>query len=204
MPVTSVNMRPKFGYMMRYGIVYDMQVKMCMVNQDTGAVVWPFVDTPEDQYLIQGTMDRVCISFTSTDLGFADGTWTCCRWGNAKISKYYDGTLLLCKRYLFAGWYYQLGQFFRNDIQYISGKEERIVNWKFVRNLQSGGDCKLELANYGTGAGEYRIKIWMYERHVKYNDDGSMTEISNNESYCRFEIWKNGGGEGYFYFTATD
>ena len=197
---TSVNMRPKFGYMMRYGIVYDMQVKMCMVNQDTGAVVWPFVDTPEDQYLIQGTMDRVCISFTSTDLGFAEELGLPAD-KNAKISKYYNGTLFSVKDIYSLGGTTNKGNF-RNDIQYILEKKEG-SDWKFVRNLQSGGDCRLELANYGTGAGEYRIKIWMYERHVKYNDDGSMTEISNNESY-KYEIWKNGGGEGYFYFTATD
>ena len=193
-------MRPKFGYMMRYGIVYDMQVKMCMVNQDTGAVVWPFVDTPEDQYLIQGTMDRVCISFTSTDLGFAEELGLPAD-KNAKISKYYNGTLFSVKDIYSLGGTTNKGNF-RNDIQYILEKKEG-SDWKFVRNLQSGGDCRLELANYGTGAGEYRIKIWMYERHVKYNDDGSMTEISNNESY-KYEIWKNGGGEGYFYFTATD
>lgn len=195
---TSINMRPKFGLMMRYGIVYDLQVKMCMIKQETNEVVWPFADTPQNQYMIEGTMDRVRLTFKSSELGFSDVNGLAAT-KNAKVSKYFNGVLFSIQDlYCLGG--SSKGNFY-SDINYTLEKKEG-ANWTPIKDLQSGPDCRLELQNIQCGAGEYRIKVWMYERHVQYNN-GSMTEISHDSNYI-YKLWEMSPGEGVFYFTVVD
>lgn len=194
----SVNMRPKFGLMMRYGKIYDIQVKMCMINQDTNEVVWPFADTPQSQYMIEGPMDRVRLVFQSTQLGFSNANGLDAS-KNAKVSQYFNGTLFtLQDLYSLGG--SDKGQFY-NDVNYTLEKKEG-SDWKKIKDLQNGSECRLELNNLKCGTGEYRIKVWMYERHVKY-ENGNVTTIQNDPNYV-YDVWKMGNGEGLFYFTVVE
>ena len=65
-----------------------------------------------------------------------------------------------------------------------------------MEDLQSGPSCNVQIRG---NAGEYRVCVWMDEKHITANDDGSFTDNGKSEKY---EIYNVGGGEGIFYFTA--
>ena len=191
---TSVNIRPKFGHMMRYGKRYDFQCKLCMINQDTGVTVWPFVDTPLDQYFISGTMDRVHVTFTSTTLGFTEEKgWAASK--GTKISANTNGIIFSVKDIYSLGGTTNKGNYF-SYIHYILERKEG-ADWVKVQDLQSGKECRVQLNGV---AGEYRVLVWMDERNVT-KDDSTGTITDKNDAYV-YNIYELGGNEGIFYFTA--
>ena len=193
----SINVRPKFGLMLRYGKEYDVQIKVNVVKASTGEVVWPFVDTPVDQYLLEGKLDKVQISFSSsgTALGFDNQLGLPAESGKV-INKQFNDVLIYAKDV------YSLGgntnrEDFKNDVMYTLQRKEG-ADWVTVET-QKGKEYRPNLNNT---AGEYRVLIWMYERHV-FEDGTTFTNDTDprRENY-KYEIWQNGGGEGIFYFRA--
>ncbi len=189
----SINVRPNFGYQMYYGKSYDAQCEIKVIDPATGQVMWPLADTPQDQYLLSGTLERVKVSFTSTTLGFSEELGLDASRG-AKVDKNFGGTLFTIKDLYSLGGSTNKGNFY-NDLHYILEKKVG-GTWQKVEDLQSGPSCNVQIRG---NAGEYRVCVWMDEKHITANDDGSFTDNGKSEKY---EIYNVGGGEGIFYFTA--
>lgn len=189
----SINVRPNFGYQMYYGKSYDAQCEIKVIDSATGQVMWPLADTSQDQYLLNGTLNRVKVSFTSTALSFSEEFELDASRG-AKVDKNFGGTLFTVKDLYSLGGSTNKGNFY-NDLHYILEKKVG-GTWQKVEDLQSGPNCNVQIRG---NAGEYRVCVWMDEIHITANDDGSFSHNGKSEKY---EIFNVGGGEGIFYFTA--
>lgn len=180
----DINIRPCSGLMMEYGKTYEVQVRMSVIIRNTGEEIWPFADTPTDQYMIDTVMDKVSVSFTSTLLGF-DEEWGLSASRGATINKNSSNVTLFSVKKL-----YSLKGDRWNDVRYILERKEG-SEWVKVRDLQDGQNC---LVSTDGIAGEYRVKVWMKaEKCPGYNQ---------SHTWYDYKIYEQGGDVGIFYFKA--
>lgn len=191
---TSINIRPCSGLMMDYDKAYEVQIKLTIINQDIVdadgkyKVMWPEADTPQSAYLIDAVMNKVTLSFKSSQLGFSAKTGFTCN--TILTEEYYDNlfeldTVASLKRDLA-----------ENNIQYILEKK---VNgtWTEVSRLQSGPQCR---ARFNQGNGDYRIKIWVKDCKKCLGYSGQPSHTANDHVLFDYNVYNGATGEGIFYF----
>lgn len=185
-----INGRPEFGFLLYYNKRYDVQCKLTIVDKSTNPVQikWPLADTPESDYILSGTVEKVSVSYKSTALGFTSETgWT--EDHATKINKNYSGTLLEWVKCNSLGG--TLSEKFNNDIHYKLQRKEAGV-WKDIQTIDRKKDCEINLNGQ---AGEYRILVSIEEYH---GYDGNFAK----QKIGMHNIWENGDGSGAFYFIA--
>lgn len=185
----SINGRPAFGFLMYYNKRYDAQCKLTVIDPATGQIMWPFADTPESDYIVSGTIEKVSISYKSTTLGFtSEAGWT--EDHATKINKNYSGTILEFVKHNSLGGT-QVSKF-ANEIHYKLQRKEAGV-WKDVQTIDRSQNCYINLNGQ---AGEYRILVSIEEFHTSESNLNGWTNIGMHN------IWENGDGSGAFYFIA--
>lgn len=191
---TSINIRPCSGLMMDYDKAYEVQIKLTIINQDiinpdgTYKVMWPEADTPQSAYLIDAVMNKVTLSFKSSQLGFSAKTGLTCN--TILTQEYYDNLFELDK---VASLKRDIAE---NNIQYILEKK---INgkWEKVSDLQSGPQCR---ARFNQGSGDYRIKIWVKDCKKCLGYVGQPGHTANNHVNFDYNVYNESSGEGIFYF----
>ena len=191
---TSINIRPCSGLMMDYDKAYEVQIKLTIINQDIVdadgkyKVMWPEADTPQSAYLIDAVMNKVTLSFKSSQLGFSAKTGFTCN--TILTEEYYDNLFELDK---VASLKRDLAE---NNIQYILEKK---VNgtWTKVSDLQSGPQCR---ARFNQGSGDYRIKIWVKDCKKCLGYSGQPSHTANDHVLFDYNVYNEATGEGIFYF----
>lgn len=184
-----INGRPGFGFLMYYNKSYDVQCELKIIDPATGKVMWPFADTPSTDYILNGTIEKVSISFKSTALGFTSETG----WSEghvSKVNKNFSGDILeFVKHNSLGGTQYEK---FKNDVSFVLQRKEAGV-WKDVETIKDKPNCWINLNGV---AGEYRIRVSMKEYHT------SEDNLTGWSYYGMHDIWRNGNGSGEFYFIA--